>query len=82
MKNGSALGFVKNNPKCDLIHLVCLHSFSMFVLNDKYYTQVIGIAEGLAYLHQNGVVHSDIKPVRGFLVSSIPLDLILPMAIG
>ncbi|KAL5512633.1 hypothetical protein ACEPAG_3286 [Sanghuangporus baumii] len=45
MENGSAWTYVNSHQDPDVLRL----------------SKVVGIAAGLAYLHQNGVVHSDIK---------------------
>jgi serine/threonine protein kinase len=38
--------------------LVVVYSLSLLV------PQVVGVAEGLAYLHSQGVIHADLNPVR------------------
>lgn len=53
-------------------------SLSNLKISDQYQHQARGIADGLLYLHNQGVVHSDLKSVTQLSVSHILQSLMLP----
>lgn len=62
MDNGNVLEFVKRDPGCDLVKLVSTLSriiLDLLLLSHK----ALDMAEGLAYLHEMGIIHSDLKSV-------------------
>lgn len=62
MPNGELRHYVKNNPDIDLLSLVGI--FYRLQRHPHPSPQILGIAQGLAYLHSKGMVHGDLKGVR------------------
>ena len=62
MSNGNLTAYVKSNPHADRISLVS-SSFGPPLIMFLAFQQLVGVAEGLNYLHQYDVVHGDLKGV-------------------
>jgi len=73
MANGEVLDYVGNNPNVDRAHLVSssvpFGGSSLANVAPRF--QVLGLTEGLDYLHSRGVVHGDLRPVGSLF--DIPL---------
>ena len=80
MENGTASGYVKEHPECNVLELVSSYTLHNENETHKEY-QIIGIAEGLNYLHTEGVIHSDIK-ADNVLISNTGLPLICDFGIS
>ena len=65
MPGGELRDYVKNHPGANLINLV--GSFLLFPIHVLIPLQLVGVAEGLAYLHSCEVIHGDLKGVRGIV---------------
>ena len=66
MVNGNINEFVKAHPYTARHKLVCFfHSKSCprFV-DDRKTLQLVGVADGLMYIHSQGMIHGDLKGVR------------------
>lgn len=74
MENGTAFQYVTNNPQTDVYPLV-RKGFDRLSRDAKWKIKVLGIAQGLDYLHYSGVVHSDIKSVGTW--PKVPILLVL-----
>ena len=63
MPNGSILGYVEKYPGANRLQLVSQPHWQP----DPSLTglQLVGVTRGLGYLHNNEVVHGDLKSVRG-----------------
>lgn len=59
------MGICPQKPGIGCCHAISEYSISVFTTNliSNFPQKAIGIAEGLAYLHGEGVIHSDIKAV-------------------
>ncbi|TDL14288.1 kinase-like protein [Rickenella mellea] len=57
--HGSVLDYVKKNKQADVFNVV--RKLLNLLTNSIYGLQVKGIAEGLAYLHKENVVHADLR---------------------
>lgn len=76
MENGDIMNYIKEHPEVERLQLVS-HLISTSrpkILPFSWRVQLIQIASGLSYLHQQDFVHGDIKPVRGF-ISHYPKSL-------
>ena len=63
MAGGELREYIKNNPNADLNGLVS-QSRILFARVEVYpILQILGVAEGLAYLHTLNVIHGDLKGV-------------------
>ena len=63
MPNGNLLGYMRKEPGANRFELVSLvHQQPDSALTGL---QLVGITRGLDYLHDNEVVHGDLKGVRG-----------------
>ncbi|KAJ8085104.1 serine/threonine protein kinase, AGC [Marasmius tenuissimus] len=60
MANGDIIGFLKRNPGHDRLASVGFE-VSMIGLDSISLVQVLEISAGMAYLHECGIVHGDIK---------------------
>ena len=66
MANGNISDFVKTHRDVDRHGIVGFHSESCrspFV-DDRTILQLVGVAEGLIYIHSEGMIHGDLKGVR------------------
>ena len=64
MPGGELRNYVKENPHANLINLVSHPLPTSDAASPS--RQLLGVAEGLAYLHSCNVVHGDLKGVRLF----------------
>jgi serine/threonine protein kinase len=66
MPNGDLREYIKRNPNADRVSLVSLFlcTFAQHLTSPVPSSQLLGIAEGLAYLHSYDVIHGDLKGVR------------------
>jgi len=71
MPGGDLREHVKNNRDTDLITLVRIFFINFNAVSHPS-PQLLGIAQGLAYLHSSGVIHGDLKGVRVITGSSTP----------
>lgn len=62
MENGTALEYVKAHPETDIVALVSMPT-KLDEANLTHIFQSLGIAHGLGYLHEQDIVHSDMKSV-------------------
>jgi serine/threonine protein kinase len=63
MPNGNLLGYIEKYPGANRLELVSLtHWQSTSALTGL---QLVGITDGLGYLHSSEVIHGDLKGVRG-----------------
>lgn len=60
--NGTVTDYLKNNPDYDAVHMVSNMSSENYIMT-KLSFKALGIAKGLEYLHNQGIVHSDLKAV-------------------
>lgn len=60
MENETASDYVKQHPSIDRTKLVGSTSSSIYATTDTF-GEILGIAEGLHYLHSHDIVHSDLK---------------------
>ena len=67
MEHGTVRDFLRKNPPFDITYLVCAFFFPpcSIILNVAYALKALGIAKGLEYIHEQNVVHSDMKAVSG-----------------
>jgi len=68
MVNGNINDFVKANPGANRVGLVGFPSkvSSSSLRNNRPTLQLVGVAKGLIYVHNRGMVHGDLKGVRFF----------------
>jgi hypothetical protein len=70
MPNGNLLGYIGKEPGANRFELVSLvHQQPDSALTGL---QLVGITRGLDYLHNNEVVHGDLKGVRGVCFVILP----------
>lgn len=62
MPGGELRQYIRNNPHANVISLVSSLFMPLSIASSCY--QLLGIAEGLDYLHSRDVIHGDIKGVR------------------
>lgn len=62
MPRGELRSYVKENPQANLISLVSQLLPTWDGASSS--SQLLGVAEGLAYLHSCNVIHGDLKGVR------------------
>jgi len=62
MPGGELRSYVKENPHANLINLVSQLPPTWDAVSSS--CQLLGVAEGLAYLHSCNVIHGDLKGVR------------------
>ena len=63
MPGGELRQYLMKYPDADRINLVGSNP-THFHMTPHFRSQLLGVAEGLAYLHSCGVVHGDLKGVR------------------
>lgn len=65
MENGTVSRYINEHPECDVLIMVSQsYRHTNYLCTLIYnYCQILGIAEGVEYLHLQGVIHSDIKAV-------------------
>lgn len=61
VKNGNVRHYLEVNPDAPRLPLVSLRFVSTFTMSD--YRKIRGIANGLTYLHSQGIIHGDLKGV-------------------
>jgi len=66
MPNGNVTEYVRSNPEANRLRLVSPavrspRDFMLIPLNDS---QLSEVASGVAYLHELGIAHGDLKGVR------------------
>ena len=66
MVHGNINGFVKAHPYVDRLGLVGFpfKKIPSRPVNDRIIIQLEGVATGLIYIHNQGVIHGDLKGVR------------------
>jgi len=66
MVNGNIDEYMKMNTKADRLGLVCFLSWptSRSSLTITQFLQLRDVARGLIYMHDQGIVHGDLKGVR------------------
>ena len=78
MPNGNLLGYIGKEPGANRLELVSLvHQQPDSALTGL---QLVGITRGLDYLHNNEVVHGDLKGVRGGAILSFSSTHIPPFS--
>lgn len=70
MKNGTSTQYLRNNPDVDRLDIVRLCYLSLPRSYHLHSLKVIGAYHGLSHLHSKGIIHGDIKGVRGLDVTS------------
>ena len=63
MPDGDLLKYLRNNPKADRLQLVDVPTSCFFCSHPHH--KLLGLTEGLNYLHSSNVIHGDLKGVRG-----------------
>lgn len=66
MKNGNVRHYLEVNPTAPRLPLVSLRFVARFEMPD--YSKIQGIANGLAYLHSQDIIHGDLKGVSSFCI--------------
>lgn len=67
MENGNVNEFVKKYPHANRLQLVGVRSHIFFTSNSLIagkLTQLADVAKGLIYIHNQGMIHGDLKGVR------------------
>ena len=64
MAHGNILDFVKKYTAANRLELVRLRRGSM-IWSVLMKSQLVGVTRGLSYLHENEVIHGDLKSVIG-----------------
>ena len=71
MENGKLPTYLRKNPGVDRLNLVGPTHWRSGLPPTG--SQLVGVSRGLRYLHENGIIHKDLKGVRGFILSpSLP----------
>ena len=63
MPGGELRRYLKKNPDANHINLVGPNSYPLPHKTSPLF-QLLGVAEGLAYLHSSDIIHGDLKGVR------------------
>ena len=67
MANGNINEFLKANINADRLELVCLSRLSprlRLLLTITYLLQLRDVTKGLIYMHDQGIIHGNLKGVR------------------
>ncbi|KAH8110557.1 kinase-like protein, partial [Phellopilus nigrolimitatus] len=71
MDNGTVSSYIKSQPNCDVLRIIYIY----------IYSQILGIANGIHYLHDKDIFHSDIK-FENVLVNRFGTPLICDFGIS
>ncbi|KNZ73227.1 putative LIM domain-containing serine/threonine-protein kinase, partial [Termitomyces sp. J132] len=61
LKSGNVVDFLAEFPDADRRSLVRFNATLVLPMSDAYLVKIRGIATGMSHLHDNGIVHGDIK---------------------